>query len=131
MASTVKSIFINEAQTYYSIHSSDALNSIYKITSLEAWGIKRPVLYISVLGVTGSPSGFVAIIGCRDYVNPSTPVVIPRMVVIGPGTIGARASLTHCGEFTLNLLCPTCSSSVYYTLDAFVAGGSQEPGGDG
>ena len=129
MSQNPKAIYIRDEQTYIQLLTSYNLQYQYLVNPIEARGIRKAYLVVTVLSVTGSPYGFAVFIGCRDVSNPNTPMHTARAAIIGPGQWGARIRL-DCEEPSINFLCPTCSSTNYYTIDAYIIGGDNIPWGD-
>ena len=122
MASNPSSIYIRTAQTWIQLVTGGQINGPYVIVTPAVWGVDNPVLVLTVTSVTGSPGPMLVIIGSRDVSNASTPVTTVRAYVVGGGVFGFRAPLDS-PELSISILCPTCSSSNYYTIDLYVAGG--------
>ena len=129
MSSNPKTVYYRDEQPFIQLLSSYNLQSTYLNNPIEVRGIRKAYLVVTVLSVTGSPYGFVVFIGCRDVSNANTPMHTARAYIIGPGQWGARIKL-DCEEPSINFLCPTCSSSNYYTIDAYIIGGDNIPWGD-
>jgi len=122
MASNPSSIYIRTAQTYIQLLTGYNIQSDYVIITPAAWGVDNPVLVLTVTSVTGSPGPMLVIIGSRDVSNASTPVTTVRAYVVGGGIFGFRAPLDS-PEPSISILCPTCDTSNYYTIDLYIAGG--------
>jgi hypothetical protein len=122
MASNPSSIYIRTAQTWIQIVTGGQINGSYTVFTPAVWGIDNPVLVLTVTSVTGSPGPMIVVIGPRDVSSANTPVTTVRAYVVGRGIFGFRALLDS-PEPSISILCPTCSSSNYYTIDLYIAGG--------
>jgi hypothetical protein len=122
MASNPSSIYISTAQTWIQIVSGGQINGSYAIFASAVWGVDNPVLVLTVTSVIGSPGPMIVVIGPRDVSNANTPMTTVRAYVVGSGIFGLRAPIDN-PEPSISILCPTCSSSNYYTIDLYIAGG--------
>jgi hypothetical protein len=122
MASNPSSIYIRTAQTWIQLLTGYNVQSPYVVLTPTVWGVDNPTLVLTVTSVTGSPSPMMVVVGSRDVSNANTPVTTVRAYVVGRGVFGFRAPLDN-PEPSISILCPTCNSSNYYTIDLYVAGG--------
>jgi len=122
MASNPSSIYIRTAQTLIVLLSGYNVQGSYVTIAGTAWGVDNPVLVLTVTSVTGSPGPMLVVIGPRDTSNPNTPMTTVRAYVVGIGIFGFRAPIDN-PEPSISILCPTCSTSNYYTIDLYIAGG--------
>jgi len=122
MASNPSSIYIRTAQTWIQIVTGGQINGSYTIFTPAVWGVDNPTLVLTVTSVTGNPGPMLVVIGPRDVSNPNTPMTTVRAYVVVMGIFGFRAPLDN-PEPSISILCPTCSTSNYYTIDLYIAGG--------
>jgi len=122
VASNPSSIYIRTAQTWIQIVTGGQINGSYTIFAPAVWGVDNPVLVLTVTSVTGSPGPMIVVVGPRDVSNASTPMTTVRAYVVGKGVFGFRTPIDN-PEPSISILCPTCSSSNYYTIDLYIAGG--------
>jgi hypothetical protein len=120
------SIYIRTAQTYIQLLTGYSVQSSYVILVPAVWGVDNPTLVLTVTSVTGSPGPMIVVVGPRDVSNPNTPMTTVRAYVVGKGMPGFRAPIDN-PEPSINILCPTCSGTNYYTIDLYIA----EDGGGG
>jgi hypothetical protein len=86
------------------------------------WGVDNPVLVLTVTSITGNPGPLIIVVGPRDISNNNTPLTTIKAYIIGRGIFGFRTPIDNPAP-SISILCPTCTSSNYYTIDLYIAGG--------
>ena len=122
MASNPSSIYIRTTQTWIQLVTGGQINGPNTVFAPAVWGVDNPVLVLTVTSVTGSPSPMLVVVGPRDVSNANTPMTMVRAYVVGGGIFGFRAPLDN-PEPSISILCPTCDTSNYYTIDLYITGG--------